>query len=70
MGLHALVLHGPGELDQENWTEISGFSIPGQTFKEIAIPMDGKYEGLFFRIVFKAKAGVPAPAVAEFQIML
>ena len=41
-----------------------------EKFKEKTFPMDGKFEGLYFRITFKAKSGLPAPAVSEFEIML
>ena len=32
--------------------------------------LDGRFEGLFYRIAFKAKSGLPAPAVSEFEIIL
>ena len=54
-------------LDQENWIPVGEAS---GTFKEKVAPMDGKFEGLFFRITFKVKAGLPAPAVSEFEIIL
>ena len=56
-------------MDQENWTRIA--EVKGtESFKEKTIPMDGRFEGLFYRISFRAKTGLPAPAVSEFQIML
>ena len=55
-------------LDQENWTPVGEFK---GAFKEKVIPMDGKFEGLFFRITFgPADAAKPGPAVSEFEIML
>ena len=55
-------------LDQESWTPVG--EVKG-TFKEKVVPMDGKYEGLFFRVTFApADAGKPGPAVSEFEIML
>ena len=56
-------------MDQQSWTRIS--EVTGtEKFKEKTFPMDGKFEGLYFRITFKAKSGLPAPAVSEFEIML
>ena len=56
-------------MDQQSWTRIS--EVTGtERFKEKTFPMDGKFEGLYFRITFKAKSGLPAPAVSEFEIML
>ena len=56
-------------MDQENWTQIT--DVPGsESISEITVPLDAKYEGMFFRISFRAKSGVPAPAVSEFEIML
>ena len=55
-------------LDQETWTPIGEV---GGSFKEKVVPMDGKFEGLFFRITFApGDAGKPGPAVSEFEIML
>ncbi len=55
-------------LDQETWTPVG--EAEG-TFKEKVIPMDGKFEGLFFRVTFApGDAGKPGPAVSEFEIML
>ena len=55
-------------LDQESWTPVG--EVKG-TFKETVIQMDGKFEGLFFRVTFgPADAGKPGPAVSEFEIML
>ena len=55
-------------VDQETWTPISEV---GGTFKEKDIPMDGKFEGLFYRITFApGDAAKPGPAVSEFEIML
>ena len=56
-------------IDQQNWTRIA--EVAGQdAFQEKSIPMDGKFEGLFFRVTFRAAPGVPALAVSEFEIML
>jgi len=56
-------------VDQENWTRIA--EVAGaEAFSEKSIPMDGKFEGLFFRVSFRPAQGVPAPAVSEFEIML
>ena len=56
-------------MDQENWTRIA--EVTGaEKFTEKSIPMDGKFEGLFFRVTFRAVQGAPAPAVSEFEIML
>ena len=55
-------------LDQENWTPVSEV---GGTFREKVIPMDGGFEGLFFRVTFApADAAQPGPAVSEFEIVL
>ena len=55
-------------VDQENWTQIGEAS---GIFKEKNVPMDGKFEGLFYRITFTpADAGKPAPAVSEFEIIM
>ena len=54
--------------DQEIWTPVSE---AGGTFREKVIPMNGKFEGLFFRVTFApADAAKPGPAVSEFEIML
>ena len=56
-------------VDQENWTKIT--EVTGtESFTEKSIPMDGRFEGLFYRVTFRAKSGLPAPAVSEFEIML
>ena len=55
-------------MDQETWTRIG--EVNG-TFKEKVIPMDGRFEGLFFRVTFApSDAAKPGPAVSEFEIML
>lgn len=56
-------------VDQENWTNIAEVN-GAENFKEKSVPMDGKFEGLFFRATFRAKPGLPAPSVSEFEIML
>ena len=56
-------------VDQENWTRIAEANGT-ESFKEKSIPMDGRFEGLFYRVTFRAKSGLPAPAVSEFEIML
>ena len=56
-------------MDQENWTQIS--DVPGsESISEITVPMDAKYEGMFFRISFRAKPGLPVPTISEFEIVL
>jgi len=56
-------------VDRENWIRIAEVTGTDE-FTEKAIPMDGRFEGLFFRVIFRAKSGLPAPAVSEFEIML
>ena len=56
-------------VDQENWTRIGEVS-GAEKFAEKTFAMDGRFEGLFYRISFKAKPGLPAPAVSEFEIVL
>jgi len=56
-------------MDQENWTRIDE-AKGTDAFTEKTFPMDAKFEWLFFRITFREKPDVPAPAVSEFEIML
>ena len=56
-------------MDQEHWTQIAD-ATSSESISEITVPMDAKYEGMFFRISFRTKSGLPAPAVSEFEIML
>ena len=55
-------------VDQESWTQIAEMN---GNFKEKTIPMDRRFEGLFFRVSFvSADAEKPGPAVSEFEIIL
>jgi hypothetical protein len=55
-------------VDQESWTPVAEAR---ENFKEKVIPMDGKFEALFYRIAFASSdAAKPGPAVSEFEIML
>ena len=55
-------------VDQENWTQIAEMN---GSFKEKTIPMDRRFEGLFFRVSFvSSDAEKPGPAVSEFEIIL
>ncbi|MBO7088484.1 MAG: discoidin domain-containing protein, partial [Lentisphaeria bacterium] len=56
-------------IDQENWTRIADVS-GSEKYTEKSFQMDGKYEGLYFRITFKSESGLPAPSVSEFEIIL
>ena len=55
-------------MEQENWTRIDE-AKGADAFTEKTFPMDAKFEGLFFRIMFRGKQDAPAPAVSEFEIM-
>ena len=55
-------------VDRDSWTSIAEIS---ETLREKVVPMDGRFEGLFYRITFApSDAAQPGPAVSEFEIIL